>query len=62
MISCWPDKMEISGINHVKDVINNASSNLKVIFLPTPAPTSAENGNNFAFLMRTLDNKKMVSK
>ncbi|CAI2177279.1 3077_t:CDS:10 [Funneliformis geosporum] len=62
MISCWPDKMEISGINHVKDVVNVVSSNPRVLLLPTPTPPSTqENNNSFAILMRTLDNKKMAA-
>jgi len=64
MISCWPDKMEISGINHAKDVINSAnsaSSNPKIVsFLPNPTPTN-ENNNTFGVLMRILEGKKMAA-
>ncbi|CAG8442244.1 2174_t:CDS:10 [Funneliformis caledonium] len=62
MISCWPEKMEISGINNVKDVVNVVSSNPRVLLLPTPTPPSTqENNNSFAILMRTLDTRKMAA-
>ncbi|POG75438.1 hypothetical protein GLOIN_2v971975 [Rhizophagus irregularis DAOM 181602=DAOM 197198] len=62
MISCWPEKMEISGINHAKDVISNASANPKIVsFLPNPTnPTIQENNNTFGVLMRILEGRKMV--
>lgn len=64
MISCWPEKMEISGINHAKDVISNASANPKIVsFLPNPTnPTIQENNNTFGVLMRILEGRKMVGK
>jgi hypothetical protein len=57
--------MEISGINHAKDVINNANSaspNPKIVsFLPNPTSTQ-ENNNTCGVLMRILEGKKLVSK
>ncbi|CAG8660936.1 271_t:CDS:2, partial [Acaulospora morrowiae] len=64
MTHVWPEKMEISSINHAKDFIKDAGNNPKlhvVSFLPTPPPaTSADNQNTFTVLMRILENKKLV--
>jgi hypothetical protein len=64
MISYWPEKMEISGINHAKDVISSASTNPNpkiVSFLPNPTnPTIQENNNTFGVLMRILEGRKAV--
>ncbi|CAG8550434.1 7811_t:CDS:2 [Rhizophagus irregularis] len=55
--------MEISGINHAKDVISNASANPKIVsFLPNPTnPTIQENNNTFGVLMRILEGRKMAA-
>ncbi|CAG8561767.1 5260_t:CDS:10 [Acaulospora morrowiae] len=65
MTHVWPEKMEISSINHAKDFIKDAGNNPKlhvVSFLPTPSSAaSTDNQNTFTVLMRILESKKLAA-
>ncbi|RHZ85490.1 hypothetical protein Glove_65g77 [Diversispora epigaea] len=64
MTTLWPERMEISTTNLVKDLFKDVSRNqntLVVSFLPTPTTVSQENQGTFLILLRLLETKKVAA-
>ncbi|CAG8491982.1 3649_t:CDS:10 [Diversispora eburnea] len=64
MTNLWPERMEISNTNLVRDLFKDIPKNpstLVVSFLPTPTTASPENQDTFLILLRLLESRKLAA-